>query len=100
MIFGIKKNIQYNVLLAIATNIPMLLLTGFVVQGHICKCFFNLKWLALKSLHFQVYRTGLKNDQKGRKIFREFTPQSFEMDVQLKSKLLSFYFLQTKPTGI
>ncbi len=26
----------YNVLLAIATNIPMLLMTGFIVQGHIC----------------------------------------------------------------
>ncbi len=26
----------YNVLLAIATNIPMLLITGFVLQGHIC----------------------------------------------------------------
>ncbi len=25
----------YNVLLAIATNIPVLLMTGFVVQGHI-----------------------------------------------------------------
>ncbi len=25
----------YNVLLAIATNIPVLLKTGFVVQGHI-----------------------------------------------------------------
>jgi len=25
----------YNVLLAIATNIPMLLVTGFVIQGHI-----------------------------------------------------------------
>ncbi len=24
----------YNVLLAIATNIPMLLMTGFVAQGH------------------------------------------------------------------
>ncbi len=24
----------YNVLLAIATNIPVLLMTGFVVQGH------------------------------------------------------------------
>ncbi len=37
----------YNhVLLAIATNIPMLLMTGFVVQGHICnngeKYFLNL----------------------------------------------------------
>ncbi len=26
--------VQYNVLLAIATNIPVLLMTGFVVQGH------------------------------------------------------------------
>ncbi len=34
MIFGIKKT-KNDVLLAIATNIPMLLLTGFVVQGHI-----------------------------------------------------------------
>ncbi len=37
MIFGIKKinNFDpYNVLLAIATNIPVLLITGFVVQGH------------------------------------------------------------------
>ncbi len=25
----------YNVLLAIATNIPLLLMTGFVLQGHI-----------------------------------------------------------------
>ncbi len=25
----------YNVLLAIATNIPVLLMTGFVLQGHI-----------------------------------------------------------------
>ncbi len=38
MIFGIKK-IDYfdpnNVFLAIATNIPQRLKTGFVVQGHI-----------------------------------------------------------------
>ncbi len=37
MIFGIKeKSIfdPYNVLLAIATNIPQRLKTGFVVQGH------------------------------------------------------------------
>ncbi len=27
----------YNVLLAIATNIPVLLMTAFVLQGHICK---------------------------------------------------------------
>ncbi len=38
MIFGIKENRSfdpYNVLLAIATNIPVRLMTGFVVQGHI-----------------------------------------------------------------
>ncbi len=28
----------YNVFLAIATNIPVRLKTGFVVQGHICVC--------------------------------------------------------------
>ncbi len=27
----------YNVLLSIATNIPVLLMTVFVLQGHICK---------------------------------------------------------------
>ncbi len=26
----------YNVLLAVATNIAVLLMTGFVLQGHIC----------------------------------------------------------------
>ncbi len=37
MIFDIKINHfdPYNVLLAIATNIAMWLMTGFVVQGHI-----------------------------------------------------------------
>ncbi len=36
MIFGIKEKIwPINVFLAIATNIPMLLMTGFVLQGHI-----------------------------------------------------------------
>ncbi len=39
MISGIKEKIYnfdpYNVLLAIATNIPVLLVTGFVLQGHI-----------------------------------------------------------------
>ncbi len=29
-------NIPYNVLLAIAPNIPVLLMTAFVLQGHIC----------------------------------------------------------------
>ncbi len=39
MIFGIKEKsiILTNVLLAIATNIPMLLMTGKVVQGYIYK---------------------------------------------------------------
>ncbi len=38
MIFGIKKinNFDpYNELLSIATNIPVLLMTAFVLQGHI-----------------------------------------------------------------
>ncbi len=39
MIFGIKEKIYnfdlYNVFLAIATNIPQRLKTGFEVQGHI-----------------------------------------------------------------
>ncbi len=32
MIFGMKEK---SIILAIATNIPVLLMTGFVVQGHI-----------------------------------------------------------------
>ncbi len=37
MIFGIKKYIfdSYSVFLAIATNIPQRIKTGFVLQGHI-----------------------------------------------------------------
>ncbi len=39
MIFGIKEKCiiltPYNVLLSIATNIPVLLMTAFVLQGHI-----------------------------------------------------------------
>ncbi len=39
MIFGIIFFVDnfdpYNVLLATATNIPVLLMTGFVLQGHI-----------------------------------------------------------------
>ncbi len=35
MIFGIKANVDpYNVLLAINTNIAVLLMTAFVLQGH------------------------------------------------------------------
>lgn len=41
MIFGTKiyHFDRYNVFLAIATNIPMLLFTGFVVQGHFYSTF-------------------------------------------------------------
>ncbi len=42
MIFGMKwKNSfdPYNVLFAVATNIPMRILNGFVVQGHILESF-------------------------------------------------------------
>ncbi len=39
MIFWHKRKIDnfdpYNVFLAIATNLPVLLMTGFVIQGHI-----------------------------------------------------------------
>ncbi len=39
MIFGIKEKLNnfdpYNLFLAIATNIPKWLKTGFVLQGHI-----------------------------------------------------------------
>ncbi len=39
MIFGIKVKINnfdpYNVFLAIATNVPVLLMTAFVLHGHI-----------------------------------------------------------------
>ncbi len=31
----------YNVLLSIATNIPVLLMTAFVLQGHICQFYLN-----------------------------------------------------------
>ncbi len=37
MNFGMIYNFDpYNVFLAIATNIPQRLKTGFVLQGHIC----------------------------------------------------------------
>ncbi len=46
MIFGIKEknyNVDpYNVLLAIATNIPVRLMTGFVLQGNMCEFYNNL----------------------------------------------------------
>ncbi len=44
----------YNVLLAIATNIPVLLMTAFVLQGHIydgdMKMYFTGKTLLIKQL--------------------------------------------------
>ncbi len=59
MIFGIKEIDNFdpcNVLLAIATNIPVLLKTGFVVQGHIC---ISIHWEAVcyktKPLNFIVW---------------------------------------------
>ncbi len=40
MIFGIKIKIDnfepYNVMLAVARNIAVLLMTAFVLQGHLC----------------------------------------------------------------
>ncbi len=56
MIVGIKEKsiilyLYKNVLLAIATNIPVLLLTGFVVQGHKCSmwCLFVQLWVLPQS---------------------------------------------------
>ncbi len=45
----------YNVLLAIATNIPVLLMTGFVLQGHIYERTMVLDVLAPK---YFVARVG------------------------------------------
>ncbi len=46
MIFGIKEHFYnfdpYSVLLSIAAIIPVLLKTGFVLQGHICDWFLVL----------------------------------------------------------
>ncbi len=43
----------YNVLLAIATNIPVLLMTAFVLQGHICSwlnCWSSLTFVSWQLL--------------------------------------------------
>ncbi len=38
----------YNVFLAIATNIQVLIMTGFVLKGHICEFYNNLMvWYCL-----------------------------------------------------
>ncbi len=43
MIFGIFDNFEpYIVLLAIATNIPVLLMTASVLQGHIFILFYKM----------------------------------------------------------
>ncbi len=47
----VNKNISHNVFLAIATNIPQRLKTGFVVQGHICGL---RSLLTLCSLSFHI----------------------------------------------
>ncbi len=57
MIFGIKENHNfdpYSVFLAIATNIPQRLKTGFVVQGHIS---LEIKWLPVTSDLWGSYKT-------------------------------------------
>ncbi len=41
----------YNVLLSIATNIPVLLMTAFVLQGHIYTCIYTYEAV------FQSYST-------------------------------------------
>ncbi len=45
MIFDNDHFDPYSVLLAIATNIPVLLMTAFVLQGHICVSFLPLMLL-------------------------------------------------------
>ncbi len=53
MIFGIKEKFNnfdpYNVLLAIATNIPVLLMTAYVLQGHI-----SLRWQVDKKIKSKI----------------------------------------------
>ncbi len=39
----------YNVLLSIATNIPVLLMTAFVLQGHKCETYSSSSWLKEQS---------------------------------------------------
>ncbi len=62
MIFGIKMDNfdPYNVLLAIATNIPVLLMTAFVLQGHIYDAIAWLcKWTS--ELNHSLNQTVQKN---------------------------------------
>ncbi len=47
----------YNVLLAIATTIPVLLMTGFVLQGHI----FGLRLLCSIPLFTHLYKSFINH---------------------------------------
>ncbi len=49
----------YNVLLAIATNIPVLLMTAFVLQGHIY--IFNICFINSVILIIKLYATYMCN---------------------------------------
>ncbi len=53
----------YNVLLAIATNIPVLLMTAFVLQGHI----FDLKKRKKETQFCEVNKKHLKSGAKCKK---------------------------------
>ncbi len=61
MIFGIKRKMYnfdpYNVLLAIATNIPVLLMTAFVLQGHtyIYMCYQTINRIQNKRFYFCIF---------------------------------------------
>ncbi len=48
-------NIPYNVLLAIAPNIPVLLMTAFVLQGHI-RFYFKHKLTSFRSVSQKTRR--------------------------------------------
>ncbi len=44
----------YNVLLSIDTNIPVLLMTAFVLQGHILEVKINNKTIIFNAIYFQI----------------------------------------------
>jgi len=75
MIFGIKEKNDnfdpYNVLLAIPTNVPVRLKTGFVIQGHILerKCVWSLSPTANTALNGArwVFKCSTKTEKKKKK---------------------------------